>query len=568
MESELLGVVRTWLAEDPDPETRATTEAMIAAEDEPGLRDCFLGHLEFGTAGLRGALGPGPNRMNRALVRRVTAALPSWLQPGPVVIGFDARRGSRAFAEDAARVLTERGIVVYAFAEVVPTPELAHAVRYLGCAAGIMITASHNPPGDNGYKLYAANGAQIVPPADRILRDAIASITTTPDAKGPPPHPVPPSARAAYVDALLGLRVHPVVGARIVYTAMHGVGTERVLEVLGRAGHTDVHLVEAQCTPDGAFPTVRFPNPEEPGALDLALQRARDVGADIILANDPDADRLAVAIPDGEGGWRQLTGNQVGCLLAEDLLTHSDAPAPRMVATSLVSSAMLAHIARAHDARYAETLTGFKWIANAAIVPHLASGGSFVLGFEEALGYCVGSVVRDKDGISALLMVADLASWARARGGTLLRQLEALYRRYGVYASSQVSMQLPPGAEGVLRRSEIMGHLRQQPPNHLADAAVLAIRDVLRGEVRDLRTGETRPLDLPRSDVLAFDLADGSRVLCRPSGTEPKVKLYFEVCEPMKAEEPLAQAEARAADRLATLRDAVTARFEGRAQGS
>lgn len=558
---ELIERARAWIAEDPDPQTRAAAEALIARRDEVALRDHFGERLTFGTAGLRGALGPGPNRMNRLLVRRVTAGLSAWLRARHerprVVIGFDARIGSREFARDAAGVLSACGADVLLFPDVVPTPELAHAVTWLECHAGIMVTASHNPPGDNGYKVYAANGAQIVPPMDREISEAIDAVAEAPPVHASAGRPVPPEAREAYVRGVMNLRVHRETGARVVYTAMHGVGAERVRQVFEAAGH-ELHPVTEQCDPDGTFPTVSFPNPEEPGALDLALALARRVDADIVLANDPDADRLAVAVPTG-GSWRQLTGNEVGCLLAEDLLTHGPQGSDRMVATTIVSSSLLSRIAQAHGARYAETLTGFKWIANAAI-PHTERGGAFVLGFEEALGYSVGSLVRDKDGVSAALLLADLASWCKARGETLLDRLTALYRRYGVHASAQHSLRLPDGPAGAQRRQEIMDLLRRDPPTALAGADVVAIRDVLTGEARDTRTGEITPLTLPRSDVLAFDLADGSRVLCRPSGTEPKMKLYFEVREPLKADEPLASAEGRATVRLAALRDSMLGR--------
>jgi phosphomannomutase len=539
---DVIAAARAWLAEDPDPETRAALAAALEADDRAALDEWFGARLAFGTAGMRGAMGPGPNRMNRALVRRVTAGLAAALPgPGPVVVGYDGRRGSPALAAEAVAVLLGAGRPVWRFDRVCPTPELAHAVLALGAAAGVMITASHNPPADNGYKVYAANGAQIVPPLDGAISAAIDRLGALADI--PLGHDgakvVPTPVRAAYVSQVLGLRVHREGGApRAVYTAMHGVGRDLLTVLLSAAGRGDRLVpVPAQADPDGRFPTVAFPNPEEPGALDLALKLAKEVDADVVLANDPDADRIAVAVPD-RGNWRVLTGNQVGCLLAEDLLAHGP-PGRRMVATTVVSSRMLARIAADHGAAYAETLTGFKWIANAGI-PFDAAGGRFVLGYEEALGVSAGGVVRDKDGISAALLVLDLVAWLALRGETLLDALIALYRRHGLHASGQRSLVFP-GRDGQAHIRGLMAGLRAAPPASIAGIPVAGVRDLAAGSK-----------DLPPSDVLGFDLADGSVALVRPSGTEPKIKLYVEVREPM-GDEPLHVAEARAAARLSDL---------------
>lgn len=388
---------KRWIAEDPDPVTRAQVEAWLAAGDLAALAASFGPRLAFGTAGMRGAMGPGTGRMNRVVVREVSAGVARHLHNTGtankgVVIGFDGRHNSRAFADEAAAAFTGRGVPVWKFDEVVPTPLLAYATVALGAGAGVMVTASHNPPEDNGYKVFRANGAQIISPDDALITEAIdAPDTVVPVAPGAL-RPVPAEVVDAYHAAIQGLRVHHVTGARVVYTAMHGVGTKPVQRAFATAGHTDLHLVEAQAWPDGDFPTVKFPNPEEPGALDLSIALAKQVGADVILASDPDADRLAVAAPLPDGTWRQLTGNQVGVILADDLLRSGFAKGKRpMVATSIVSSAMLARIAAAWDADYAETLTGFKWIGHRAI-EHDAAGGQFVFGFEEALGYTAGSV--------------------------------------------------------------------------------------------------------------------------------------------------------------------------------
>jgi phosphomannomutase len=550
---ELEGAVRAWIEEDPDPETRAEAEQLLASGEEAKLRDAFRERLAFGTAGMRGAMGAGPNRMNRLLVRKVSAGLarhllaqdPAAVERG-VVIGYDARRNSQTFALEAAAALSERGIPVWMFGDIVPTPVCSYATVALGASAGVMITASHNPPEDNGYKVFRANGAQIIEPDDSLISAAI-------DGEDGPRAEVAGSISAvpgvvldAYHGAIQALRVHPADGARIVYTAMHGVGTRFVQRALADAGHHDVHLVAEQVQPDGAFPTVRFPNPEEPGALDLAMALGRQVDADVILASDPDADRLAVALPDRSGAWRQLTGNQVGVLLAEDLL-RSGAFGGRkpMVATSIVSSAMLARIADRYGAAYAETLTGFKWIGHRAI-EHDAAGGAFVFGFEEALGYTAGSVVRDKDGVSTALLMADLVSDLKAEGQTLWDRLDELYATYGLYVSRQRSLVLK-GAEGKERIRGMLDRLGSDPPRAIDGTPVVVARDLSAGVLRRA-DGSTEAVDLPRSDVFAFDLEDGSRVLVRPSGTEPKIKFYFEVRQELGSagvSDATAEAEAR-----------------------
>lgn len=564
----LRAVARAWMDTDPDPATREATRLLLEQDDEVQLRECFGARLQFGTAGLRGALGPGPNRMNRALVRRVATGLRNYLldtvedaRTRGVVIAFDGRHGSTDFAEDTAALLADVGFRVWLMDEVAPTPCLAHAVVYQGACAGVMVTASHNPPGDNGYKVYWGDGAQIVPPHDAGISAAIDVLADfDPAAIGDleahraagrvtaPPDEV----RQDYLARVQALRVHDQTGLRIVYTAMHGVGAATVREVLTAAGYTDLHFVPEQEHPDGDFPTVSFPNPEEPGALDLAFSLAGQVDADIILANDPDADRLAVAVPDGKGGWRQLTGNQVGCLLADDLLTsgRDDGRRP-MVATTIVSSRLLQRLAKHHGAAYVETLTGFKWIAHAAL-DHEATGGRFVMGYEEALGYSVGDVARDKDGVSAVLLFADLAARCKARGVSVREHLTAQYRQHGLHASLQHSVKLP-GSEGKARIAEAMATLRRDPPAELGGLPVVRFADVSTGEARDMASGAIEPVGLPRSNVLAWTLSDGSQVLARPSGTEPKIKFYGEVREPLGSEESLEDGEARAHGRVAAL---------------
>ncbi len=550
-----------WAAVDPDPETRGETERRLAARDDTWLAEGFAARLEFGTAGMRGPLGAGPGRMNRLMVRRVTAAIAAWVRSGtgPVVVGWDGRRGSEVFARDAALVLARAGIPVSMAPGLCPTPYVAYAVKVLGARAGIMVTASHNPPQDNGYKVYGPDGAQIVSPADRDISALLDALAPGDPLAGALDEPMPamvtrwgPELEAGWTREILALRVHPPAPLRIAYTPLHGVGAAPFRRLMAAGGYTDLHVVPEQERPDGAFPTVAFPNPEEPGALDRVKALGTAVGADLILANDPDADRIAVAIP-GEAGWRVLDGNEVGTLLAEDLLANGPG-GKRLVATSLVSSQLLSRIAAHHGARYAETLTGFKWIARAGLEA-AGEGYRAVLGYEEALGVSVGEVVRDKDGLSAALLVADLASAWRERGG-LGPALDALSRRHGLHRSGQKSWTLP-GADGRARIAAVMQRLRTSPPVAFSGRRVLAVADTQVGTRTELASGHIRPLGLPASDVLGFELEGGDRILVRPSGTEPKLKAYVEVVEPA-GDDGLLEAGRRADQRRARLLTAVS----------
>ncbi len=554
-----LARARAWQAADPDPTHRDALAEWIAAEDHAALAAHMDGELSFGTAGIRGPMGPGPLRMNTLVVQRVAAAVGRVLAPGPgarrIVIGFDGRFGSAAFARAAAAVLGAQGVTVFLGSRPTPTPLLAHATTWLRAAAGIVVTASHNPKSDNGVKVYGPDGAQIVAPVDLEISAAIRALDCWPPVTPErAPLPIPPAAREAYLQAVLALRVAPAAGARAVYTAMHGVGAAALADVLAAAGHAPAIPVAAQCTPDGAFPTVAFPNPEEPGALDMALALARAERADLVLAHDPDADRLAVAAPDGSGRWRALTGNQLGVLLADELLSRGGQEPGRLVATTIVSTGLLSVIAQSHGARCVETLTGFKWIARAG----MAHPGRFVMGFEEALGYAIGDVVRDKDGVSCALLVMDLASRCKAEGRTLWDAVVALYRRTGWSATIQRA-QVLPGASGRARVRAILDGLRASPPAQIGGRPVIRIRDVAAGLATDAATGRATPLDLPRSDVLAWDLAGGGRVLVRPSGTEPKLKFYFEVTEPFPQGAAAEAVEAAANARIESLADAFLA---------
>jgi phosphomannomutase len=519
-------------------------------------------------------LGAGPNRMNRAVVRRTTAGLARYLKnhvPDAVlrgvVVGRDGRRMSAEFAEDTACVLAAEGIPALVFTTLAPTPLAAFAALHLKAAGAVVVTASHNPPEYNGYKVYWENGAQIIPPHDKGIADFIARVEPANQVELLSPteaharglwHDVPDSLGEAYLDAILKLRVHGrgSESLSIVYTAMHGVGGVWMEQALARARFRHVHVVAEQHQPDGTFPTVRFPNPEEPGAMDLSLATARRVDADLVLANDPDADRLAVMVRGEDGALRMLTGNEVGVLLGHYVLTQGERPdalsTPHVI-TTIVSSTQLGDMARALGAAYDEVLTGFKWIANRAIEREAAGGSRFVFGYEEALGYCVGAVTRDKDGLGAALVFADLAAWCEARGTTVAGYLEEIQRRFGLYVSAQRNFTFP-GAQGAQVIARIMEGLRASPPARVGSRAVRAVTDYKKGE------------KLPPSNVLAFEMEGGGRVTACPSGTEPKIKYYFELKETPGPGEPVSAARVRAEAQLQQFIDAFLALARERGQ--
>jgi phosphomannomutase len=545
--TELLTAARAWAADDPDPQTRAELEAVIATTEAGGdagraaeqdLADRFAGTLEFGTAGLRGALGAGPNRMNRVVVTRAAAGLAAYLRDtgharGSVVIGYDARHNSDVFARDTAEVMTGAGLTAYVLPRPLPTPLLAFAIRELGCAAGVMVTASHNPPQDNGYKVYLGDGSQIVPPADAEIASRIATVGPLGDVpRGTAGTVLDEEIVDRYLDTVAGLAQDGPRDLDLVYTPLHGVGGTTVLRVLEAAGFREPAVVTQQEQPDPEFPTVAFPNPEEPGAMDLAMALAEQRGADLVVANDPDADRCAAAVPDPHG-WRMLRGDEVGALLAHALLRRGK---QGTYACSIVSSSLLGKMAAAAGQPYAETLTGFKWIGRV---------GGLAFGYEEALGYCVDPEhVKDKDGVSALLLLCELAAETKAAGRTLVDVLDDLAREHGLHATDQLSVRVTDLGE----IAAAMERLRTAPPAEIGGLAVERVDDLAAGSP-----------DLPPTDGLRYRLADGARVVVRPSGTEPKLKCYLEVVVPVDSEGGVDAARIAAAGRLDALRDGIKA---------
>ncbi|WP_369192675.1 phospho-sugar mutase [Streptomyces sp. R08] len=536
-DDELIARARTWLAEDPDADTREELGKLIEAGDVAELAGRFSGTLQFGTAGLRGELGAGPMRMNRAVVIRAAAGLAAYLKKnggtdGTVVIGYDARHKSADFARDTAAVMVGAGLKAAVLPRPLPTPVLAFAIRHLGAVAGVEVTASHNPPRDNGYKVYLGDGSQIVPPADAEIAAEIDAIGSLHDV--PRPEEGWEILDEGVLDAYLA-RTDAVLApdsprtARTVYTAMHGVGKDVLLAAFARAGFPEPVLVAEQAEPDPDFPTVAFPNPEEPGAMDLAFAQARASDPDLIIANDPDADRCAAAVKDRTqgGSWRMLRGDEVGSLLAAHLVRRG---AQGTFAESIVSSSLLGRIAEKAGLPYEETLTGFKWIARVDGLRY---------GYEEALGYCVDpDGVRDKDGITAALLITELASELKAEGRDLTDLLDDLAVEHGLHATDQLSVRV----EDLSVIADAMRRLREQPPTALAGLAVTKAEDLTEGTEA-----------LPPTDGLRYTL-DGARVIVRPSGTEPKLKCYLEVVVPVATHADLPAARAQAAEMLATIK--------------
>lgn len=521
MQSDFLEPAKLWAAQDPDPVTKAELLELIEANDSSGLQSRMGSRLEFGTAGLRGELGAGSNRMNRVLVTQTAAGLAEFvLENFPkdplVVIGFDGRTNSDIFAKDSAEVFAAVGIRTLLFDSVVPTPVLAFTGRYLKASASVMVTASHNPPRDNGYKVYLGGkdgGYQIVSPTDSKIAEKIHEVAETKTydqiAKSSDYEIIGDEMRDKYISATAGItgKITSAKSLKIVYTAMHGVGWDTVKKVFEQANLAKPITVDAQLLPDGNFPTVAFPNPEESGAMDLSFKLAQDIKADLIFANDPDADRLAVGVPDdlAPGGWRRLTGDELGLLLGYEVARRAHQQGKKgTIACSIVSSSALAKVAQEFGFSYQETLTGFKYIAK---IPNL------IFGFEEALGYCVDPEnTPDKDGISAALVVAALATELAAQGETLLDQLAILSDRFGHYATGQISIRVTD----LSLIAKQMKNLRDNPPTEL---------DGVSAKLTDLSVATA---SLGSTDALRFDLADSRRVIIRPSGTEPKLKCYLQ----------------------------------------
>jgi phosphomannomutase len=523
--------VEAWIALDPDPITAATLKSWLASDNEGDLKAAFSGFLQFGTAGLRGPIGPGPSRMNRAVVGRTAAGIASYMKArglSSVVIGRDARHGSESFTQESAEIFSGAGLTVYVLPRPMPTPVLAYAVRHLQVDAGVMITASHNPPEDSGYKVYLGasvdgihyNASQIISPTDSLISDEIAKMDYVLP-RGNSWIDLDDAVLNRYVErtAMIAPEVFP---AKVVYTAMHGVGTESVQAVFRAAGYPDPILVLEQSSPDPDFPTVKFPNPEEPGAIDLSIAKAREVDADIVIANDPDADRCAAAINEPGVGWRMLRGDEVGAIFGQYIAEKmAEQLQDKAYANSIVSSSLLRKIAHRHGIAFHETLTGFKWLAK---IENLA------FGYEEAIGYNVDpTTANDKDGVSAALLLARITGDLKAKGSSVAAYLDQIWSQYGFYRTEQISVRV----SDLAKIDAVLESLRTNVPKSIAGISVIKFDDL------------ERPKDgLPPTNGLRFYLENSVRVIIRPSGTEPKVKCYIEVVVPSASKQDRALAEA------------------------
>ncbi|MCL2913214.1 phospho-sugar mutase [Shewanella corallii] len=555
MNTHLHFQVSRWLELDPDAHTKAEIQSLLDAGNESELAERFSGRLEFGTAGLRGVVGAGPSRMNRLVVQQTSAGLGQYLlrqvkdaKVRGVVIGYDGRNDSRQFAHDAAAILTALGIKVRLTFKVAATPLVAFGVKHFNAAAGIVVTASHNPPEYNGYKVYWENGAQIIPPHDAGIAACIEAAANT-ELKLADLSEATKAGTLVWlqddyyqtyrraVEASPELAPHGKANVSLSYTAMHGVGAEMAETLLRDAGFDNVYSVAAQRLPDGNFPTVAFPNPEEKGAMDLVIAEAVKHDALLACANDPDADRFAVAVQAGPGHYQMLTGDQVGVLLGHYLLSHAPAN-QKLVGNTIVSSSLLAKVASTLGGTPYTTLTGFKWLMNVGQTLQ-SDDAAFLFAYEEALGYTVGSTVWDKDGLTAQLAFVQMVAELNAAGLTVWDRLESIYREHGFHLNDQVSIKLRP------ETPNIGAFLRQNPPSHIGDAAVTLIEDIKHSK-RSFADGRVEAIDLPASDVLTYWLDNGSRVIVRPSGTEPKIKCYYEVVTAMDDSESLKEAQVRA----------------------
>ena len=543
-------IAKEWLECEPDLKNREEIEALLAGP-ESELIQRFTGHLEFGTAGLRGPLGAGPQRMNRPLVQMTAAAIAQRLleddqKESPlVVIGFDARKQSDVFASDTARVLANQNIRCVLLPKALPTPVLAFSVLQINASAGIMVTASHNPRQDNGYKVYWKDGAQINTPLDKEISTYLDGIKPNEVKLAPLDSPLITFDEGNLLEQYLDMAAScvskvPDSELKIMYTPIHGVGKDTLIEAFTKSGFSSVDVVTEQADPDPDFPTVEFPNPEVPGTLDLALAEAKKMHADLVLANDPDADRLAVVVPDGEA-WRTFNGNEIGALLAEHLLRSSEG-SDRLVVTTIVSSRMLKEIAKHHGVHYEETLTGFKWIMRPGID---SREKNFIFGYEEALGFAVGDHVHDKDGITSALVFAELAAEAKQQGKSVVDRLHDLWVRHGVHVTGQITHRFE-GSEGADVMMQIMNLIRQNPPQKIGSCDVEAVTDFLSQES-----------GLPPTNAIALETGQ-SRVVVRPSGTEPLIKIYAEVVTPVGdkgVDEAQKLAEAELEDALKSVSD-------------
>ncbi|OUJ74155.1 phospho-sugar mutase [Hymenobacter crusticola] len=566
---EIQQKVNTWLTGSYDADTQAEVRQMLADNQEDTLNDAFYRDLEFGTGGLRGVMGVGSNRMNRYTLGMATQGLSNYLlksfpnQEIKVAIAHDSRNNSKLFARIAAGIFSANGITVYLFEDLRPTPELSYTIRHLECQSGVVITASHNPKEYNGYKVYWQDGAQVVSPHDKNIIQEVNAIHSVDEVKFAPNesriHMVGADIDEAYLNEVQKLSINPAAIQRqhdlkIVYTPLHGTGITLVPKALQRFGFTNVHIVQEQATPDGNFPTVQSPNPEEKAAMQIALDQAKQLDADLVIATDPDSDRVGIGVKNHKNEWVLVNGNQTAALLTHYLLS-ARAQAGKMtdqdyIVYTIVTSDVLGDIGRAHGVKSYQTLTGFKYIAG--VIRELEGNATYIGGGEESYGYMIGDFVRDKDAISACAMIAEMAAVAKDKGQTLYEALVQMYATYGLYQESLISL-TKKGQRGAEEIQEMMRDLRANPPATIAGSPVVEVRDYQLGRIRNVRTGEEFPTGLEKSNVLQFITEDGSKISARPSGTEPKIKFYFSVKHPLASAVDFDMIDKKLTDRIGAI---------------
>ena len=556
MEQEVKARIDSWLNGPYDEETKKEIKALLDSGNEKELTDAFYRDLEFGTGGLRGIMGVGTNRMNKYTVGVATQGLANYIlkQGGSdykVAIGYDSRNNSDVFSHAAAEILSSNGIKVYLYDDIHPISLLSYAVRSLGCIAGIVVTASHNPKEYNGYKVYWTDGAQVIPPHDKNIIDEVLKVKPEEVKMGDASKIsiIGKDIEDKYMNDLMGYLVNPDIikkhhDIKIVYTPIHGSGYKMVPMALRKAGFTNLTTLEGAQPPDGNFPTVESPNPENPEALQIAVNKAKEIGAELVMGTDPDCDRMGCALLTKDGSYMYLTGNQIGSIMAYYLITNKKNIKNPYIVKTIVTTELARAIADANNVKLYDVLTGFKWIAD---VIEREKEGTYLFGFEESFGYCINSNVRDKDGVSSCLMLAEVLAYCKENNITLADYLESIYEKYGYFYEETISI-TKKGADGAKAIADLMTYYRDNLPKEISGVQVETISDYEKKEVYDNTGKKIKDITLPKSNVLQYILADKTKITIRPSGTEPKIKFYFEVCVKESKDKRLAVAKEKVAN--------------------
>lgn len=538
MEKNIEERINSWLNGAYDEETKKEIRDLLNSKNEKELTDAFYRDLEFGTGGLRGIMGVGTNRMNKYTVGRATQGLANYIlkQNGKdfkVAIGYDSRNNSDIFSKTAAEILSSNGIKVYLYDDIHPISLLSYAVRSLGCIAGIVVTASHNPKEYNGYKVYWTDGAQVIPPHDKNIIDEVLKVSPEEVKMGDNSKVslIGKDIEDKYMNDLMGYLVNPDIikkhnDIKIVYTPIHGSGYKMVPMALKKAGFTNIATLETVQPPNGNFPTVESPNPENPEALKMAVDKAKEIGAELVMGTDPDCDRMGCALLNRDGNYIYLTGNQIGSIILNYLITNKKNIKNPFVVKTIVTTELARTIADANNVKLFDVLTGFKWIAD---IIEREKDGNYLFGFEESFGYCINGNVRDKDGVSSCLIFAEILAYCKDNNMTLADYLESLYEKYGYFYEETISI-TKKGADGAKAIEDMMTYYRNNMPKEISGVEVVHISDYEKKEVYDNSGKKIKDITLPKSNVLQYILSDNTKITIRPSGTEPKIKFYFEVC--------------------------------------